>query len=78
MFTAVANEDEEDIKDKEEEVEMEYKCLLMAEFVKLSELDNRGCMGHNIGWEAAASALSHACIGMNTCNAVLLDAADKS
>nr|GEW73343.1 exocyst complex, component EXOC1 [Tanacetum cinerariifolium] len=36
------------------------------------------CMGHNRGWEAITSALSHACIEINTCNAALSNAADKS
>ncbi|KAK2978420.1 hypothetical protein RJ640_000141 [Escallonia rubra] len=36
------------------------------------------CMGHNRGWEEAASMLSGACIELKTCNAALLEAAGKS
>ncbi|KAF9679299.1 hypothetical protein SADUNF_Sadunf06G0000500 [Salix dunnii] len=36
------------------------------------------CMGHNRGWEEAASMLSGASIELNTCNAALLEAAGKS
>ncbi|GKB72314.1 histidine phosphatase superfamily protein [Tanacetum coccineum] len=36
------------------------------------------CMGHNKGWEEAASTLSGASIELKTCNAALLEAAGKS
>ncbi|XP_022845213.1 uncharacterized protein At3g52155, chloroplastic [Olea europaea var. sylvestris] len=36
------------------------------------------CMGHNRGWEEAASVLSGASIELKTCNAALLEAAGKS
>lgn len=36
------------------------------------------CMGHNRGWEEAASMFSGASIELNTCNAALLEAAGKS
>lgn len=36
------------------------------------------CMGHNKGWEEAASMFSGASIELNTCNAALLEAAGKS
>ncbi|PWA91928.1 Histidine phosphatase superfamily, clade-1 [Artemisia annua] len=36
------------------------------------------CMGHNRGWEEAASTLSGASIELKTCNAALLEAAGKS
>ncbi|KAJ6995596.1 hypothetical protein NC653_018139 [Populus alba x Populus x berolinensis] len=36
------------------------------------------CMGHNKGWEEAASMFSGASIEINTCNAALLEAAGKS
>ncbi|KAI3495115.1 hypothetical protein L1887_37286 [Cichorium endivia] len=36
------------------------------------------CMGHNRGWEEAASTLSGASIQLKTCNAALLEAAGKS
>lgn len=36
------------------------------------------CMGHNRGWEEAASTLSGASIQLKTCNAALLQAAGKS
>ncbi|KAL2475794.1 Phosphoglycerate mutase family protein [Abeliophyllum distichum] len=36
------------------------------------------CMGHNRGWEEAASALSGASIELKTCNAALLEATGKS
>lgn len=36
------------------------------------------CMGHNRGWEEAASILSGASIELKTCNAALLEATGKS
>ncbi|KAF5804059.1 putative histidine phosphatase superfamily, clade-1 [Helianthus annuus] len=36
------------------------------------------CMGHNRGWEEAASTFSGASIELKTCNAALLEAAGKS
>lgn len=36
------------------------------------------CMGHNRGWEEAASTFSGAHIELKTCNAALLEAAGKS
>lgn len=36
------------------------------------------CMGHNRGWEEAASTLSGASIQLKTCNAALLQAVGKS
>eukprot|EP00268_Persea_americana_P020104 TRINITY_DN20357_c0_g1_i1.p1 TRINITY_DN20357_c0_g1~~TRINITY_DN20357_c0_g1_i1.p1 ORF type:complete len:280 (-),score=50.78 TRINITY_DN20357_c0_g1_i1:329-1168(-) len=36
------------------------------------------CMGHNRGWEEAASMLSGAAIELKTCNAALLEATGKS
>ncbi|KAK1425938.1 hypothetical protein QVD17_21303 [Tagetes erecta] len=36
------------------------------------------CMGHNRGWEEAASAFSGASIELKTCNAALLEAAGRS
>ncbi|KAL8192324.1 hypothetical protein R6Q57_027509 [Mikania cordata] len=36
------------------------------------------CMGHNRGWEEAASTFSGASIQLKTCNAALLEAAGKS
>ncbi|KAG5242280.1 hypothetical protein OIU77_029389 [Salix suchowensis] len=36
------------------------------------------CMGHNRGWEEAASMFSGDSIELNTCNAALLEAAGKS
>ncbi|KAJ0568747.1 hypothetical protein HanHA300_Chr05g0158391 [Helianthus annuus] len=35
-------------------------------------------MGHNRGWEEAASTFSGASIELKTCNAALLEAAGKS
>nr|XP_043637008.1 uncharacterized protein At3g52155, chloroplastic [Erigeron canadensis] len=36
------------------------------------------CMGHNRGWEEAASTFSGASVELKTCNAVLLEAVGKS
>ncbi|GKA35709.1 ribonuclease H-like domain-containing protein [Tanacetum coccineum] len=36
------------------------------------------CMGHDRGWEEAASVISRAFIGLNTCNVALLEAVDES
>ncbi|XP_073156469.1 uncharacterized protein At3g52155, chloroplastic isoform X2 [Henckelia pumila] len=36
------------------------------------------CMGHNKGWEEAASMLSGSSINLKTCNAALLEATGKS
>lgn len=36
------------------------------------------CMGHNRGWEEAASVLSGASIELKTCNAALLEGTGKS
>lgn len=36
------------------------------------------CMGHNKGWEEAASMLSGASIELKTCNAALLEASGQS
>lgn len=36
------------------------------------------CMGHNRGWEEAASVLSGATVELKTCNAALLEATGKS
>ncbi|KAL3519243.1 hypothetical protein ACH5RR_017392 [Cinchona calisaya] len=36
------------------------------------------CMGHNKGWEEAASIFSGVSVELNTCNAALLEAAGKS
>ncbi|KAM0942535.1 putative histidine phosphatase superfamily, clade-1 [Dioscorea sansibarensis] len=36
------------------------------------------CMGHNRGWEEAASMFSGASVELKTCNAALLEAAGKS
>ncbi|GJW41683.1 hypothetical protein Tco_0067528 [Tanacetum coccineum] len=36
------------------------------------------CMRHDRGWEEAASTISRAFIGLNTCNVALLEAADES
>ncbi|GJU57453.1 hypothetical protein Tco_1235219 [Tanacetum coccineum] len=41
-------------------------------------LNGTQCMGHDRGWEEAASAISRAFIGLNTCNVALLEAADES
>lgn len=36
------------------------------------------CMGHNRGWEEAASMLCGASVELKTCNAALLETAGKS
>lgn len=36
------------------------------------------CMGHNRGWEEAASVLSGVNVELKTCNAALLEATGKS
>jgi hypothetical protein len=36
------------------------------------------CMGHNRGWEEAASMFSGASVELKTCNAALLETAGKS
>ena len=41
-------------------------------------LDLHRCMGHNRGWEEAASMLSGASIELKTCNAALLEASGNS
>ena len=36
------------------------------------------CMGHNKGWEEAASTFSGVSVELKTCNAALLEAAGKT
>lgn len=42
------------------------------------EINTVMCMGHNRGWEEAASVLSGVTVELKTCNAALLEATGKS
>lgn len=50
----------------------------MVSFIFLSHWVFGRCMGHNRGWEEAASMFSGSSVELKTCNAALLEASGKS
>lgn len=53
-------------------------CIFIILLVLCYQFDCYRCMGHNKGWEEAASMLSGASVKLKTCNAALLQAFGNS
>ncbi|GJT47082.1 hypothetical protein Tco_0955797 [Tanacetum coccineum] len=72
----VVAEDVDEVKEvkKKGHVSKQKALTSGANTVKMS----LKCMGHDRGWEEAASVISRAFIGLNTCNVALLEAVDES